>query len=384
MVHCADIHVHLGEAGGKPVKVTASRRLRLKETLDYAYSIKGLEIIGIVDAATDYVLVKLQELVKKDELQKLPGGGFKTPLGLIVFGGAEVELDVCGRRYHALIFLPGLEELLEFNAYLKNKVTNSSLSTQVVRDDIKNLGQMVSELKGFLGLAHAFTPFKGYFGVCESLKLLDEGQEYIDFVELGLSAEVALADRIKELHQFPFTVGSDAHSLPNLGREFIWMEKTEEDFQTFFQKVFLGEIRELRGFNPRMGKYYRTRCRYCGLKPEKEVGETEICEYCRKQGLVCGVSERISFLEDYKGFCGQRPEYNYHLPLHLLPGFGPKTREQLYREIGSELKIIYGTQKEILARILQGKKLELLLKMRENGLSFVQGGAGVYGKVREE
>lgn len=47
-----DLHVHIGRAGGKPVKITASRALDLRTILFEDAPRKGLDIIGIVDAGS--------------------------------------------------------------------------------------------------------------------------------------------------------------------------------------------------------------------------------------------------------------------------------------------------------------------------------------------
>ncbi len=61
-----------------------------------------------------------------------------------------------------------------------------------------------------MGPAHAFTPWTNIYKEFDSL--MDCYGEIPDFVELGLSADAGMADRIEELQETPFLTNSDAHS----------------------------------------------------------------------------------------------------------------------------------------------------------------------------
>ncbi len=381
MLSFCDLHVHLGKAAGKPVKVTASSSLTLSRALDYAEHFKGLQVMGIIDAACSGVLQELKLMLSQNNLSEKQGGGFSTPSGFLVIPGAEWEMEIKGARVHLIAFFPGIESLEAFNSYLRKKVSNPGLSTQFLRDRIHKVFPLVGQLGGFLGFAHAFTPFKGFFGQLDSLEELGEFASKIKFLELGLSADSNIADGIAELHSLPFIVGSDAHSFQNIGREYLEIDTPVKDFGHFFRVVSSGEgIRGFRGFPPALGKYYQTRCRHCGFNPGSK--EEKVCPRCLQQGLIQGVSDRIARLSKTRVQPPERPPYFPHLPLHLLPGFGPKTIEKLYEKLGTELDIIHRVPPEKLARILDSKGVELILSLRRGELGIESGGAGQYGKVK--
>ncbi len=375
-----DLHVHLGRAAGKPVKITASSELTLLRAIDYAERVKGINVLGIVDAACSGVLQELTDLICSKELSECPGGGFRTPGGLLIIPGSEWEMEINGARVHFLAFFPGLGELKTFHSFLGKRIANAGLSTQFLRDGIHKALPLVTELGGQLALAHAFTPFKGYFGQLDSLKNLEGLVDEIDFIELGLSADRKMADQISELHSFPFIVGSDAHSGKNIGREYLEIDTGVRDFEHLFRIVSSEEKSiTFRGFPPSMGKYFATRCRYCGFFPGKT--KKNICPRCSKNGLVPGVSNRISDLSEVNHPLPKRPEYLPHLPLHLLPGFGPGTINTLYQNLGTEMEIIHNASPQDLGGFLDRKRVEMVLNLREGDLVIEKGGGGKYGKV---
>ncbi len=382
MLSFCDLHVHLGRASGKPVKITASSGLTLNRAIDHAEKIKGLNVLGIIDAACDGVLKEFKGLLAEGSLEECPGGGLKTARGLLLIPGSEWEMDIEGTRVHCLAFFPGMGELEAYNSYLREKVRNPGLSTQFLRDGFHKAFSMVGRLGGHPGLAHAFTPFKGYFGQLDSFLPLGEYAKGVDFVELGLSADSTLADRIKELQKIPFLVGSDAHSSPNIAREYLEIDTTVRDFEQLFQIILSGKgIKAFRGFPPALGKYYKTRCRQCGFTPGED--ERKNCPRCLKPTLVQGVSNRIEKLSDTEKPLTGRAPYFYHIPLHLLPGFGPKTLDVLYKNLGSEMEIIHNISPEQLERFLDKKRVEMILRLRRGELEIECGGAGSYGKVKK-
>lgn len=93
MIFFADLHVHIGRASqGEPVKITASPKLTLQGILAECLKRKGIQIAGIVDAASPPVIRDIQELMAQDKLVNLPGGGLSYLGQVTLFLGAEVEL----------------------------------------------------------------------------------------------------------------------------------------------------------------------------------------------------------------------------------------------------------------------------------------------------
>ena len=54
-------------------------------------SLKGLDIIGVVDAGTTPVMTELMQMISAGELRTHPRGGFIAPNGVMLLAGCEVE-----------------------------------------------------------------------------------------------------------------------------------------------------------------------------------------------------------------------------------------------------------------------------------------------------
>ena len=75
----ADLHVHIGRSGTRPVKMAASPRLTLPAIIEEAAERKGIHIVGIVDALADPVFAELRTSVAGRALEELSGGGLQAP-----------------------------------------------------------------------------------------------------------------------------------------------------------------------------------------------------------------------------------------------------------------------------------------------------------------
>lgn len=74
-----DMHIHIGRAAGKAVKITASSQLQLKSIIYRDAPRKGLEMVGVVDAGTLPVAQELEEMLQTGELRELRAGQAFTP-----------------------------------------------------------------------------------------------------------------------------------------------------------------------------------------------------------------------------------------------------------------------------------------------------------------
>lgn len=68
----ADLHIHVGSAGGRAVKITASRKMDLHSVLYEAAPRKGLDMVGIVDAGSILVSTEIEAMLKTGELREHP------------------------------------------------------------------------------------------------------------------------------------------------------------------------------------------------------------------------------------------------------------------------------------------------------------------------
>jgi uncharacterized protein (TIGR00375 family) len=407
----ADLHVHLGRSMGRPVKVTASPSFDLRAAVDEARLRKGLDVLGLVDSCSGPVLEELRGEVGAGRLRQLPDGGLLSegsgaggkhgrPLLLIL--GCEVELVVAGARVHFLAYLPGLQECSRLRERLLPHLRNPDLGSQMAHGlGPVELGECVRGLGGVFGLAHAFTPHRGFYGSTgRTLRDVFEGigpAGAVDFVEIGLSADTAMADMLSELAATPLIASSDAHGPEAVGREATAL-RVREDEPGFGEMRLALEGRRGRriaatyGLDPRLGKYHRSTCGRCGWTAASVTGASAeeaflSCPGCGGgRAFVTGVWDRIKAIADrsaYQAAAGPvpRPPYHRHLPLRFLPGIGQVTRCRLLEAFGSEIDVLHHVPFEALAKAAGRPAAEAVITARSGGFAVRPGGGGAFGAV---
>ncbi|WP_067617719.1 endonuclease Q family protein [Alicyclobacillus acidiphilus] len=381
----ADFHVHVGEAKGRPVKIAAARSLTLPRLLEHARYVKGLDVVTVIDGVCDHVLEEIDDLFAKGELTQAQGGGLLYRGELLVILGAEVELSgPFGRAAHFGCWFPNLDAARDFNAWLKGVQRNTSLSSQLARTDAGALAKATHERRGLFVVHHAFTPFKGILGaaVDHLSEFVDTHQ--IDALELGLSADTAMADRIEHIRPFTFLSNSDAHGLATIAREFNRIRLNRLSFDevaALVHKRSPGSIvLENFGLHPAHGKYYRSRCRKCGMYLDDD--RQCVCGTARHH--VVGVAERVSQLAngDSALHPPDRPPYRHIVPLRSIPGLGPKAYQRILDAFGTELALYEdGVTLAALADVIDRKLAERVFAALCGDVSFREGGAGRYGRM---
>ena len=64
----ADLHVHIGRSeSGKPIKITAARSLNFANIARECADRKGINIVGIIDCASPYVIEDIENFLKTGE-----------------------------------------------------------------------------------------------------------------------------------------------------------------------------------------------------------------------------------------------------------------------------------------------------------------------------
>jgi uncharacterized protein (TIGR00375 family) len=381
----ADLHIHIGWANGRPVKITASRNLTLASLLQETAPLKGLDIIGVVDAGTTPVMTELMQMISAGELRTHPRGGFIAPNGVMLLAGCEVETR---EGIHVIIYLPDLDSLHKYQKYMRSRVKNQELSTQHCQASIVELMNLAHLLEGLFCPAHAFTPHKGFYGMLSpSFKsFLGREASQIRALELGLSSDTDLADTINETRQFTFLSNSDAHSAGNVGREYNLLRVAELSFDEFRRAIYEEEGRRVLanyGMDPLLGKYHRSYCPHCELIVTEEAPVLR-CPSCGSDKVVMGVYDRVVQIQDRSEPAHPvgRPPYHYRVPLISLPGVGPTTYGKMIRLLGNEIEILEKASPDDIARVAGENTAHLIMQMRVGRLPITPGGGGVYGKVQ--
>ena len=382
-----DLHIHLGRtASGRPVKITASNKLTLEAVLEEARFRKGLDMVGVIDCQVPEVLIGLRNSLASGEVLELPDGGIRIgDLTLIL--GAEIEIydENCQGMIHALCYMKTVEKMVEFSNWLSKRMKNVTLSTQRVYENAVEIQREVKRLDGLFIPAHVFTPFKSLYGkgVKQSLTEVFE-PELIDAVELGLSADTSMAERLEELGEYAFLSNSDAHSVGKIAREYQRVRMLEPSFEelrlALKEEGGRGVIANY-GLSPQLGKYFTTVCEKC-FSPSLQ--RMEDCQICGHKRFVKGVSDRIEELADDKETKRHRPPYIHQVPLDFIPGVGPKTLVKLRGVFGTEMGILHEANFEELVEVVGEKVAGLIVAARNGKLAFNAGGGGRFGRISEE
>ena len=371
------------------MKITAARDLTFENIAKECAARKGIDIAGIVDCGSPAVMRDIDALVASGQMVELPGGGLRYGEKTTVIIGCELEtVEEDGSASHHVSYFATRQQLGVFVGFLQRLVTNLELSSQRCRVPARELLRMSRAAGGIFVPAHAFTPHKSPYGSCVR-RLADmfgeEGMAEIAAVELGLSADSYLADRIAELSQITFLSNSDAHSLPKIAREYnlLWLE--EPSFAEVAMALKRGQGRKVTanyGLDPRLGKYHRTFC----LKCEQIVHAAPPalrCPVCGEDRIVKGVLDRIAEIADYPESRppDHRPPYHYQVPLQFLPGIGAVAMGKLLNRFGTEMRVLHETAAEELEMVVGKKLSELIVQARAGTLPLLAGGGGRYGKA---
>ena len=389
----ADLHVHIGRSeSGKPIKITAARSLNFANIAKECADRKGINIVGIIDCASPYVIEDIENFLKTGEAYELEDGGIIYKDKVCILLGSEVETSESGRNgkcgaAHNVCFFPHLSDIKGFSNEMSTHIKNITLSTQRSNISGYELIDIVEKYNGILIPAHIFTPFKSYYGNCaDRLKdIFKEKYNKIFAVELGLSSDTFLADMISELEEKTFVTNSDAHSLPKIAREYNKMLVEDISFKEVVKALKNEEGRKIianYGLDPKLGKYHRTHCDNCDCTIETKE-PVEICTKCGSNKVTFGVFDRIELIKDKETTESpeSRPPYIYQIPLSFIPGVGGKTIEKLLDTFETEMNILHKLSEDDIEAVVGEKIAKNILNAREGNMKVEAGGGGTYGKV---
>lgn len=386
----ADLHIHIGRtAGGRPVKITAARDMTFENIARECAARKGIEIAGVVDCGSPSVLQEIDALVASGEMVELPAGGMQYRGTTTILLACELEtVEENGGISHHISYFPSREQLRAYVGLLQRLVTNLELSSQRCRLSARQLLQLTRSVGGTFVPAHAFTPHKSVYGSCAARLgevLGAEGMAEVPAIELGLSADSFLADRIAELAALTFLSNSDAHSLPRIAREYnvLWLE--EPSFREVVWALRREQGRKVLanyGLDPRLGKYHRTFCPACeAIAPQPPPVLS--CPLCGGDKVVRGVLDRICQIADFPEPRPpeHRPPYHYQVPLQFLPGLGAVSLGKLLNRFGTEMRVLHEVGQDELEQVVGPRVAHLIVQAREGALPLLPGGGGRYGKA---
>jgi len=384
-----DLHVHIGRSsGGREIKKATANNLTFENIAHESYYRKGIDVIGVVDCISPYVLEDIDMLVDRGELTEKKGGGMDYKGGQTLILGAEIEThESVGCSSHSICFFPTLKHIKEFAGTMCKHIKNIRACSSMSRLSGQELFNVVDDHGGIYMPAHAFTPHKSFYGnCCDSLHAIfdDKSFEKIPAVELGLSADSMMASQLSELDGKAFTSNSDAHSLIKMGREYNIFEMEDASFEELIKALKHIEGRRVKanyGLNPMLGKYHRTYCLVCDAVIDGEPPVLK-CPVSDKHSVVVGVKDRLETIKDREEpEMKDRAPYYYQIPLDFIPKVGSKTIDKLIDRFGNEMKILHDVSFEELAEVVKEEIARNIVLAREGKLGIEVGGGGVYGRI---
>ncbi|MCR4305901.1 MAG: endonuclease Q family protein [Candidatus Daviesbacteria bacterium] len=410
MAYVADLHIH------SRYSRACSPQLNVPNLVEWA-KLKGIDVMGTGDCLHPLWFAELKSQLKEDE-----SGFLSYPADPSVKFVLTVEVASiyshkgAVRRIHNVIMLPSFESAEKLQKALLAKRANlSSDGRPIVGIPSKELLRMCLEIdKNIIFMpAHVWTPWFGIFGSQSGYDSLQDAfedlTEYIYAVETGLSSDPAMNWRIKELDHRSIISCSDAHSLPNLGREAtVFGGELALGYSGMFRDVKEQKIAGTIEFYPEEGKYHYTGHRSCNVKysPEDTKAKGTNCPVCGR-GLTVGVMERVEALASrenqelrIKNQAGlitteefpNRAGYKMLVPLLqiIAEAFGTAPTTQRVRNeykkltgaLGSEIRILTKVGIDEIAKVSGSKVSEGVEKVRKGDLVIDPGYDGVYGVVK--
>ena len=389
----ADLHVHIGRSeNGKPIKITAARSLNFANIAKECADRKGINIVGIIDCASPYVIEDIENFLKTGEAYEIEDGGIIYKDKICIILGSEIETAEVKKKKktgsaHNLCYFPSLKDIKAFSNEMSKHIHNITLSSQRADISAYDLVDIVEKYNGVLIPAHAFTPHKSFYGNCTDRlsKIFKEKFDKIFAIELGLSSDTYLADEISELETRTFVTNSDAHSLPKIAREYNKMLLDGISFKEVLKALKNEDGRKILanyGLDPKLGKYHRTFCEKCG-KPIEGKPPVTRCPDCDSSKITMGVLDRIEIIKDKETTKSPsfRPPYIYQIPLTFMPGLGGKTIDKLLANFETEMNILHKLSEDDIEAVVGEKVAKSIVAARTGNVHIQAGGGGVYGKL---
>ena len=118
----ADLHVHIGRSeNGKPIKITAAKSLNFANIAKECFERKGIDVVGIIDCASHYVIEDIENFLKTGEAYEIEDGGIIYKDKICIILGSEVETTETredGKHgcAHNLCYFPTLKDIKGFSS----------------------------------------------------------------------------------------------------------------------------------------------------------------------------------------------------------------------------------------------------------------------------
>ncbi|MCK5309645.1 MAG: phosphotransferase, partial [Thermoplasmata archaeon] len=219
-----DLHIHGRFSAATSADMNFKNLARASEQ-------KGVNLVATGDCLHPTWLKEIKQMKKVAE------GTFQQGNTRFILT-TEVEAE---KRVHHLLMFPSISSVEDFIERIGNDTKNlASDGRPKIWLNGEELAQKVVDAGAYIGPAHAFTPWTGFYAKYDSLKHgYGEMASKIDYLELGLSANTDYGDQIAELENITFLTNSDAHSPQpvRVGREFNVVEAEDMTFAELMMAI---------------------------------------------------------------------------------------------------------------------------------------------------
>ena len=428
----ADLHIH------SPHSIAVSKKLNLDTMIETSRK-KDLNILGTGDILQPDWLKYMEANLEKDK----DGAYSYKDVNFVL--QTEIE-DV--ESIHEVVFFPNFDSVREVQKKLEphsKNILGEWGGRPRVNLSPAEIVDIVTDSGGVIGPAHAFTPFRAIFRQ-NKFKTLEECYQdtvkKISFLELGLSANTDLADKMDCLKDISFLSNSDAHSEgPRaLGREYNKFEMDNPSLEEILLALERKNGRKITlnvGLHPKLGKYYKMFCNKCRRRiifkkskkenmsvlnqysvtdnfvinyanePEKakkqyinQVSKNKmVCPACKEElnknfKIKLGVSERIDVISDHEKpvYPSHRPPYINAIPIveiiRSVKGIKSATSktvlneyERIIKNLGVEFTILIDLPLDKIEDF-DTKIAKIIEALRNDEIQYTPGGGGTYGEIK--
>lgn len=393
----ADFHIH-----SKYSRAT-SKQMIIPEISKWA-KLKGIDLIGTADFTHPGWFRELKKYLKP-----LNNGLFEYEKNAPKFIlSSEIALiysqDKKVRRVHIVIIMPDFDSVEKLNKKLGIIGNLFSDGRPILGLSSEELVKIVLDInpKAVVIPAHIWTPWFSVLGSFSNYNSYEECfgsmNKYVFTAETGLSSDPEANWRLSMLDKITLVSNSDAHSLPNLGREAnVFNLKKDYSYDDIYKtikdknpKTFPYTIE----FYPEEGKYHFDGHKSCNLvfHPDQSKIYNNICPSCGKK-ITIGVYHRINELADREeGYIPKNfPSSKHIVPLaEIISEFfqvskNSKKVKKLYDEYTSycpEFKILIDLSEDEMKKFIHPVIIRGILKVRNNKVIKKPGYDGVYGVIK--
>jgi uncharacterized protein (TIGR00375 family) len=384
MIINADLHIH------SRYSKSANKDMNIEKISNEAPK-KGIDLVSTGDCLHPNWINEIKTCDYVDD------GTYELNNTRFILGSEIEDID----RIHHLLYFYDLSKIEEFKEKVRDKSLNIDTDGKpIIKMNGEEIASIAKDVEAVIGPAHIFTPWTGLYSIKKSIyDCYGDLTDYVKFIELGLSANSDLADRIQDLHRLTFLSNSDSHN-PHpvrFGREFNRFKLKDLTFdelkKAIYQKNGNKTILNI-GLPPQEGKYYESACLSCNKHYEYNIAKLSNWTCSCGKKIKKGVKDQIEEIADFF-----EPQHPYHRPpyLYIIPLFEIITKStcqrnpftdisfkrwhELISTFGNEIKVLFEVDINDISKITVPAITEAIKSFRRGDYIIKPGGGGKYGQI---